>query len=144
MTVNGDIATRAVEMLSQETEQFKDITFVMAYENEIKPTPLEKPICAISVKKVRIGERDTKTLDTGEIIELKQRHIYTTLSIDIYLPYSMGGIEAHRLFDRIATYLVFERECNITEGFCTDTDYDKSCQALVLRSQFTYLSKIMT
>lgn len=143
MTINGDIATRAVEMLS-EASSLSDVTFVMAYENEIKPTPLTKPICAVSVKKCEIGDYLKKTLDTGEIVTGISRPAETTLSIDIYMPYSMGGINAHELFDKIATYLLFEKKCNIIKATCADTDYDKACQAIVLRAQFTYYSTVAT
>ena len=66
MTLNGTLAETIVSALSTDT-QFSDITFVVAYENEIKPTPIEKPIVAISVKQCEIGEKLQETLETGEI-----------------------------------------------------------------------------
>ncbi|MCH5192269.1 MAG: hypothetical protein J1F23_08915 [Oscillospiraceae bacterium] len=118
--------------------QFKDVSFVVAYENEIKPTPLTKPITALSIKKCEIGDLLTETLDTGEIITTSSRPVKTTVSIDIYMPYSMGGMEGHKLFDKISTFLLFTKKHNISKVICGDADYDKSCQAIVLRSTFVF------
>ena len=73
MTLNGTLAETIVSALSTDT-QFSDITFVVAYENEIKPTPIEKPIVAISVKQCEIGEKLQETLETGEITVTNKRN----------------------------------------------------------------------
>lgn len=121
---------------------FSDISFVVAYENEIKPTPVSKPIVAFSIKGCEIGERLTETLETGAIVVQKSREMLTTLSVDIYLPYSMGGNEGHSIFERIATQLLFVRNYDITKVTCGDADYDKSCEAIVVRSKFVFKSVI--
>ncbi|MBR5246304.1 MAG: hypothetical protein IKV25_02905 [Clostridia bacterium] len=117
---------------------FDDLTFVLAHENDIKPTPLEKPIVALSPKGCVIGDKLTKTNDNGEIVVTNKREVKSTVSIDIYLPYSMGGLEGHRYFDRIATYLLFVENFSITGATCSESDYDTSCQAIVLRSSFIF------
>ena len=137
MTVNGSLAETIVSALSTDT-RFSDITFVVAYENEIKPTPLEKPIVAISVKGCEIGEKLTETLDTGEIKVTNRREMNTTLSADIYLPYSMGGSAGHKIFDRIATYLLFTKKHSISKSVCHNTDYDSNCEAIILRTHFIF------
>ncbi len=137
MTVNGSIAEGIAKTLSLTTD-FNDLTFVVAYKNEIKPTPVSKPIIAISVKGCEIGERLTETLDTGEIKETEVRNLLTTLSVDIYLPYSMGGNAGHKIFDRIATHFLFVKDLNVTKAVCGNADYDKSCEALVIRSYFIF------
>lgn len=137
MTINGTLAETIVSALSTDT-QFTDITFVVAYENEIKPTPVLKPIAAVSVKGCEIGEKMKKTLDTGEIIETDSRKMNTTVSVDIYLPYSMGGSAGHRIFDRIATYFLFTKNYNIIKSVCYNTDYDSNCEALILRTNFVF------
>ena len=141
MTTNGTLAETVVSALSTNA-QFSDITFVVAYENEIKPTPLEKPIVAISVKGCEIGEKLTETLDTGEIKVTNRREMNTTLSADIYLPYSMGGSAGHKIFDRIATYLVFTKKHNISKSVCYNTDYDSDCEAIILRTHFIFNNTI--
>lgn len=137
MTINGSMVDGIVTSLS-ENSSFSDLTFVVAYESEIKPTPIEKPIVAVSVKGCEIGERLTETLDTGEITTTKSREMLTTLSVDIYLPYSMGGIKGHKIFDRIATYFLFTKLLDITKAECGNTDYDKSSEALILKTQFVF------
>lgn len=137
MTINGQIAETLVNKLSSSSA-FTDLTFVMAYENEIKPTPVSMPIVAISVKGCKIGEKLTETLDTGEITETKKRELLSTISVDIYLPYSMGGCEGHKIFDRIATFIIFASEMKIATATCGAADYDKSCEAIVLKTQFIF------
>lgn len=141
MKINGDVAMMAVEML-KENEDFNDMTFLLAHENEIKPTPLTKPIVAVSVKGCKIGDRIKKVTDAGEITTTLSRPIDVTLSIDIYLPYSMGGINGHKIFDRIATYLIYEREVSVSTVTCGSTEYDKSTQAIVLRTAFVYHTEL--
>ena len=137
MTLNGTLAETIVSALSTDT-QFSDITFVIAYENEIKPTPIEKPIVAISVKQCEIGEKLQETLETGEITVTNKREMHSTLSADIYLPYSMGGSAGHKIFDRIATYLLFTKKHNISKSVCYNTDYDSNCEAIILRTHFIF------
>lgn len=137
MTINGSMAEGIVENLSANSN-FSDLTFVVAYENEIKPTPVSKPIVAVSVKGCEIGERLTETLDTGEITETERREMLTTLSVDIYLPYSMGGSAGHKIFDRIATNFLFVKDLDITKSVCYETEYDKSCEAIILRTHFVF------
>lgn len=137
MTINGNLAQEIVSLLTGDT-QFSDLTFVIAYENEIKPTPLTKPIVAISVKNCEIGEKEIEILENGEISDTMSRNMNTTLSVDIYLPYSKGGSEGHKIFDRIATFLLFTKNRNIIKAVCYNTDYDSSCQAITLRTHFIF------
>lgn len=137
MTANGNLVGTLVTELAANS-QLKDIVFVEAYENDIKPTPLTKPIAALSVKRCEIGDLLTVTLDTGEIRTTNSRPVETTVSIDIYMPYSMGGSEGHRLFDKIATFLLFTKKHDISKVVCGNADYDKNCQAIVLRSTFVF------
>ncbi len=141
MTTNGTLAETIVSALSKDTN-FNDITFVVAYENDIKPTPLNKPIVAISVKGCEISPKLTEVLETGEITETNKRKMETTLSADIYLPYSMGGSKGHKIFDRIATYLLFTKKYNISKSVCYNTEYDSNCEAIILRTHFTFINTI--
>ncbi len=141
MTINGTLAETIVSVLSGDSS-FEDVIFVVAYENEIKPTPVNKPIVAISVKGCDIGTKLTETLDTGEVTETNNREMNTTLSADIYLPYSMGGSAGHKLFDRIATYLLFTKDYNISKSVCYEADYDSTCEAIILRTYFIFNNTI--
>lgn len=137
MIINGNMADGVVTTLSANTD-FDDLTFVVAYENEIKPTPISKPIVAVSVKGCEIGERLSETLETGEITETESRNMLTTLSVDIYLPYSMGGSAGHKIFDRIATYFLFVKDLDTAKAVCGKADYDKSSEAIVLKTHFVF------
>lgn len=137
MIINGNMADGIVKTMSAN-QDFSDLTFVVAYENEIKPTPIDKPIVALSVKGCEIGERLTETLDTGEIKNTENRQMLTTLSVDIYLPYSKGGSAGHKIFDRIATYFLFVKDLDAAKATCGNTDYDKNSEALVLKTQFVF------
>jgi hypothetical protein len=141
MQISGNIAQTMVNLLSEDG-QFSDLNFVVAYENEIKPTPLDKPIVAISVKNYEIGDKNTTTLETGEIVDIDTRNIELTLSTDIYLPYSKGGSEGHKIFDRIAFFLLYAKTFPISKAVCYGADYDSTCQAIIVRTSFTFSSII--
>lgn len=140
MTITGKLASETVALLSANPD-FKDLTFVLAYENEIKPTPVVKPICAVSVQNVNIGEKLILALPSGQFQESDTRYVDTCLSIDIYLPYSKGGNEGHMIFDRIATHLIYEKDLNITKATCYDASYVKACDSIVVRSHFIFHDK---
>ncbi len=137
MTINGSLAETVKKALSGDTS-FNDVTFVIAYENTIKPTPVSKPIVAISVKNCKIGGKLDDVLDTGEHVGTNKREVFTTISTDIYLPYSSGGNAGHKLFDRIATFLLYTKNYSITESACAQAEYDGNCEAIILRAQFTF------
>ena len=137
MNQNGTMMDSIMLQISGEA-QFVDLNFVVAYENDIKPVPLSEPIVAFSTKGCQIGSQLTRTLDNGKIETTNDREIETTISMDIYMPYSMGGNEAHKIFDRLATYFLFQRKYNITKSGCYETEYDKSCQAIILKSYFVF------
>ena len=141
MTVNANLVNFTYSALKNESG-FNDLSFVIAHENEIKPTPLEKPIVALSSKGCVISDKMTQSSDTGEITETKKREVKSTVSIDIYLPYSMGGIEGHRIFDQIATFLLFTQNLTISGATCSEADYDASCQAIVLKSSFVFTNVV--
>ena len=137
MTINGTLAETVKSAISSNSG-FNDVIVVMAYENEIKPTPIEKPIIAISVKSCEIGNKLDKVLDSGLTVETDDREVLTTISADIYLPYSKSGNDGHKIFDRIATFLLYTKKYNITKSTCSKADYDNNCEALILRAQFTF------
>jgi hypothetical protein len=141
MQISGNAAQELVSRLSADSH-FSDISFVVAYENEIKPTPLDKPIVAISIKNCEIGDKGTTILETGEIVEIDSRKITLNMSIDIYLPYSKGGSEGHNIFDKIAIFLLYTEQLPITKAICYEADYDAACQAIIIRTNFTLSSII--
>ncbi len=141
MTINGTLAETVKKALSGDTS-FNDVTFVIAYENDIKPTPVSKPIVAVSVKECKVGKKLKEYLDSGLPVTTNKREVYTTVSTDIYLPYSSGGNAGHKLYDRIATFLLYTKDYNITASSCAKAEYDGSCEAIVLRAQFTFKNTV--
>lgn len=142
MKFAGSIAQNIINYFNEDG-QFSDLSFVIAYKNELKPTPLTKPIIAVSVKNCEIGKRISTSQEpdeTGQMVEVTSRDARLTLSVDIYLPYSMGGNEGHKIFDRLAEFLLFKKRFAIIEAVCSETDYDSNCQAIVLRSNFIFKS----
>ncbi len=129
-TIDGVLLTVSAE------DQFADLTLVTAYENDIKPVPIKEPIVAFSTKGCQIGPQLTTTLDSGKIVTTSDREVDTTISVDIYMPYSMGGSAAHKIYDRLATFLLYETGYDIIKSVCYETEYDKSCQAIILKSYF--------
>ena len=121
-----------------DAANFSDLTFVIAHENDIKPTPLIKPIVALSTKGCTIGDKIVEATDSGELVTTNKREVKTIISMDIYLPYSKGGLQGHRIFDRIATHFLFTQGLSITSAKCSEADYDASCQAIVLKSTFEF------
>ena len=141
MNQNGTMMESVLLQISGES-QFADLNFVVAYENDIKPVPINEPIIAFSTKGCQIGPQLTTTLDNGKIEATNEREIETTISMDIYMPYSMGGNEAHKIFDRLATFLLFKKNFSITKSGCYESEYDKSCQAIILKSYFVFYNKV--
>ena len=137
MTNNGSTIDGVLLTVSAE-DRFADLKFVTAYENDIKPVPVSEPIVAFSTKGCTIGPQLTKTLDSGKIITTTDREVDTNISVDIYMPYSMGGSAAHKIYDRLATFLLYEAGYTITKSVCYETEYDKSCQAIILKSYFVF------
>ncbi len=129
-TIDGVLLTVSAE------DRFADLTLVTAYENDIKPVPIREPIVAFSTKGCQIGPQLTTTLDSGKIVKTTNREVDTTISVDIYMPYSMGGSAAHKIYDRLATFLLNETGYDIIKSACYETEYDKSCQAIILKSYF--------
>ncbi len=142
MTINGTLAETVKKALAGDAT-FKDVTFVIAYETPIKPTPISKPIVAIYAKDCKIGEQLKESLDSGEVVTTNKREVYTTICTDIYLPYSMGGNAGHKLYDRIATFLLYTKKYSITESTCAKSIYDSNCEAIFLHAQFTFKNTVL-
>ncbi len=137
MTQNGSLASSTISLL-KASALFDDCTIVEAYQSQIKPTPVSNPIIAVSVKGCTLGERIVEILDNGLSNKTIKRDLETTLSIDIYLPYSMGGSTGHKLFDKIATYLIYTKSLDVIKTVSNELEHDKSCEALVLRNDFIF------
>ena len=143
MEINsGKIVNELVGYL-KANQSFKDMDFVTAYENEIKPNPVLRPICAISVEECFISEKLTNTLPSGEIVKTDKRNMELLCSLDFYVPYSMGGNGGHMLFDRVMGFLACDKKYEIVTAKCNNAVYDKLCEAIVLHSQISLKYRLM-
>lgn len=135
MTINKYLPKTIVNELKVSTK-LNDVIYMVAFENDTKPTPITKPIIVVSVKNCDIGPRITETLDTGESVETTKREVKTTLSTDIYLPCAANGNLGPTLFDRIATYLIFTKAHNIISAQCDEAYYDNDCESVIYKAHF--------
>lgn len=53
--------------LSSQTEITRNCELTLAYENEIKPTPMKKAIVALGVEKMTVGDYLPKPPQTGQL-----------------------------------------------------------------------------
>ncbi len=123
-------------------EEKLDLTCVLAYDNNIKPTPVAEPIVGFSVRGATIGPKLSKVEDNGKVVVTDEREVDTTVSIDIYYPYSKGGIHALRLYEQIASTLINDNTVPFIKTTCNEAEYDKACQAIVLKSTFVFRTTV--
>lgn len=114
-----------------------DVTLTTAYESDIKPYPVTKPILAFSVKKVTAGARQYTVNEDGSEELSKNRQVDAVYKVDIFVPYESGATECFRLFDLLYSYLLFSTDLHITGCHCYDSEYVRDCGALVLETDFT-------
>lgn len=114
-----------------------DVTLTTAYESDIKPCPVTKPILAFSVKKVTVGAQQNIVNEDGSEELSKNRKIDAVYKVDIFVPYDSGATECFRLFDLLYSYLLFSTDLHISSCHCYDSEYVRDCGALVLETDFT-------
>lgn len=116
---------------------FSDVDFTIAYENDIMPTPVTKPIVAFTTDKITIGEPLIRYNPDGSQVISKARVMDTVVKVAIFVPYESGAVKGFSVFDRVFTKLLFTSALNITGAHCYDSNYNKKCSALVLNADFT-------
>ncbi len=116
---------------------FENMDLVVAYENEIKPYPVERPIIAFSVDKQTIGERLIVVGTDGSETLSKTRTVELTLKINFFVPYGSGGQEAFRIADFLHTELLFNTNLDFVASRYNDCNYVRECGALVLETFIT-------
>lgn len=136
MNCTSSLPTEIVSFLNSQTN-LADIIFTVAYENDIKPTPLQKAIVAISVEKSTIGSRKTVVADDGLSSLTNDRDTSVKIKVGFYVPYSKGANGCYELFDKVMTALLFTYDKNISQAECYDVSYVRDTGGLVLESYFT-------
>ena len=122
----------------KQDPNFENATVTAAYENDIKPYPVTKPIVAMSVDKEVIGSRIVTVAENGERTLSKQRQIDLTFKVSIFAPYESGADTCFSMFENMSTMLMFNDAFNIVNGRCFDCKYVRDCNALQLDAEFTW------
>lgn len=129
-----------VQLLTASQLMPEECSMVIAYENDIKPYPVENPIIAFAVDKIAIGERLVSVGEDGAETQTKNRTVDSVIKVSFFVPYASGPKECFSLFNSLSTALMFNmalQDAEITAINCADCNYVRDCGALVLESDFT-------
>ncbi len=133
------ITSEICDTLVQEFElsaKLQDVDFVKAYEIDIKPVPVNKPIVALSIKKCKVGDKVIETQADGKETVTNKRTVLTTVSVNIYTPYSLGTAKSSKIFDQLVKEVLFHHDSSFCEAICYETNYERTSQALVTKTDF--------
>lgn len=115
----------------------EDKNMIVAYENNIKPYPVNEPIIALSYKKITLGDRIVKIQPDGAQVVTKQRPVDIVVRISFFVPYASGPAACFRLFDLVSEAILFISTGSVPATNCYSCQYVRDCGALVLHADFT-------
>lgn len=110
---------------------------VAAYESDLKPYPIEKPIAAIALKTCKFSDKLPVVQPDGTQALSNSRTLETVFKITIYTPYEDGHTAPYGIADHIYTALLFQSTFDIFDTVFYDLNYVRDCHALVLETEFT-------
>ncbi|MGN0561836.1 MAG: hypothetical protein ACI4K6_03440 [Candidatus Fimenecus sp.] len=116
---------------------YENVVITTAYENDIKPYPVEKPIIALAMDKHSVGERLITVNEDGSETLSKNRIGESVIKVTFFVPYENGPADCYRLADYLYSYFLFQTELDITGCRFNDCNYVRECGALVLETDFT-------
>ena len=116
---------------------FETAIITTAYENDIKPYPVEKPIIALAMDKLTVGERLITINEDGSETLSKKRIGESVIKVTFFVPYENGPADCYRWADYLYSYFLFRTELDITGCRFNDCNYVRECGALVLETDFT-------
>lgn len=116
---------------------FETAIITTAYENDIKPYPVEKPIIALAMDKHTVGERLITINEDGSETLSKKRIGESVIKVTFFVPYENGPADCYRWADYLYSYFLFRTELDITGCRFNDCNYVRECGALVLETDFT-------
>ena len=136
MNVPHTFITNIIPVL-QNDPFFETAIITTAYENDIKPYPVEKPIIALAMDKHTVGERLITINEDGSETLSKKRIGESVIKVTFFVPYENGAADCYRWADYLYSYFLFRTELDITGCRFNDCNYVRECGALVLETDFT-------
>lgn len=136
MNVPHTFITNIIPVL-QNDPFFETAIITTAYENDIKPYPVEKPIIALAMDKHTVGERLITINEDGSETLSKKRIGESVIKVTFFVPYENGPADCYRWADYLYSYFLFRTELDITGCRFNDCNYVRECGALVLETDFT-------
>ncbi|MGN0519760.1 MAG: hypothetical protein ACI4LB_03385 [Candidatus Fimenecus sp.] len=116
---------------------YENVVITTAYENDIKPYPVEKPIIALAMDKHSVGERLITVNEDGSETLSKNRISESVIKVTFFVPYENGPADCYRWADYLYSYFLFQTDLDITGCRFNDCNYVRECGALVLETDFT-------
>ncbi|MCI5738179.1 MAG: hypothetical protein MR290_00100 [Ruminococcus sp.] len=126
----------------QNDPYFENATITTAYENDIKPYPVTKPIIALAMDKHTVGERLISVNEDGSETLSKSRIAESVIKVTFFVPYENGAADCYRWADYLYSYFLFRTELDIVGCRLYDCNYVRECGALVLETDFTLRQKV--
>lgn len=136
MNISTVMVKKLVSFIKAD-EFYENVTVTAAYDNDIKPYPVTKPIMAISVDHIVVGDRQEAIAEDGKRSVSNQRQIDATFKFSIFVPYESGAEECFKLFDRLFTVFLFNGDFGVVGGRCSGCKYVRDCSALQVDAQYT-------
>lgn len=135
MRTSVEAVKGVVSWLSRQGNM-SEVDVVQAYETTVKPSPVDRPIAAVSAAGVEVSERLQEVKDNGQIVVTDRRKSEITIKITVYVPYAMGSQKCYDLFDRIYTHLLYNNIFNAKTASCGGIKYVRDTEALVMDTSF--------
>ena len=142
MVVTSQIVDEIKSVLNNEHSLFYD-TIVSAFDEDIKPMPINKGIVSVGIYSMYLGEASDGVEDITQR-PVKNRDFTARMMIRIHAPYYMGEKAIYRLLDRVITALVDEtkNKYKISNIYIYTPKYLRFTESMQLNSAFTIHGKI--
>lgn len=141
MNLTSTILRNLLELIKAEPF-FSDMDMVLAYETEIKPYPVTRPILAFSVQSQSVGARLMDIGTDGTQTQSNRRIVKPVYKVSIFVPYASNSNAAYRIADYLYSFLLFRTKLPIIACNYTECNYVRDCDALVLNTTFTVQQEV--
>lgn len=126
-------------ILSNLTRSMADkANVVLAHESGIKKVPIDKPYVAIGIKKCSLSSPIIQKNEDGADITNGDRKVQTTVSINIYTPYSKGAKGCVEIYEEVLDSILLGLREALVETRLFGTKYSRETQCIVGESEFVF------